>query len=168
LELDVPFAKIIDGVRSYTGVRRRFEIKHTTKNDILIIDDYAHHPTEVSATLQAANSGWDRRVISIFQPHLFSRTRDFHMDFAKAFLDTDILIVTDIYPARETPIEGVTSQMVIDDIKSLGYENVHYVPDVNNIPALIHTLAQDSDMIITMGAGHIWRQCEPIAQVLDA
>jgi UDP-N-acetylmuramate--alanine ligase len=90
------------------------------------------------------------------------------MNFAKAFLDTDILIVTDIYPARETPIEGVTSQMVIDDIKSLGYENVHYVPDVNNIPALIHTLAQDSDMIITMGAGHIWRQCEPIAQVLDA
>jgi len=168
LELDVPFAKIQIGISGYTGVRRRFEIKYTTKNDILIVDDYAHHPTEVSATLQAANSGWNRRILSIFQPHLFSRTRDFHMDFAKAFLDTDILIVTDIYPARENPIEGVTSQLIIDDIKSLGHENVYYVPDVNDIPTLINTIAKDSDMIITMGAGQIWRQCEPIAQVIDA
>jgi len=168
LELDVPFVKIQNGVTSYTGVRRRFEIKHITKNDILIIDDYAHHPTEVSATLQAANSGWDRRVISIFQPHLYSRTRDFHWEFAKAFLDTDILIVTDIYPAREFPMKGITSQLVIDDIKSLGHENVHFVADVNDIPPLIKSIAKDSDMISTMGAGHIWRQCEPIAQVLDA
>jgi len=168
LELDVPFAKIQVGIESYTGVRRRFEIKYTTKNDILIIDDYAHHPTEVSATLQAANSGWNRRIISIFQPHLFSRTRDFHMDFAKAFLDTDILIVTDIYPAREIPIIGINSQLIIDDINALGHKNVHYVPNENDIPALIKSIAKDSDMIITMGAGHIWRQCEPIAQVLDA
>jgi len=168
LELDVPFVKIQNGVTSYTGVRRRFEIKHITKNDILIIDDYAHHPTEVSATLQAANSGWNRRVISIFQPHLYSRTRDFHWEFAKAFLDTDILIITDIYPAREFPMKGITSQLVIDDIKSLGHENVHFVADVNDIPSLIKSIAKDSDMIITMGAGHIWRQCEPMAQVLDA
>ena len=82
--------------------------------------------------------------------------------------DTDILIVTDIYPARELPMEGITSQLVIDDIKSLGYENVYFVADVNDIAALIKFIAKDSDMIITMGAGHIWRQCEPIAQVLDA
>ena len=90
------------------------------------------------------------------------------MEFAKAFLDTDILIVTDIYPARELPMEGITSQLVIDDIKALGHENVHFVADVNDIPALIKSIAKDSDMIITMGAGHIWRQCEPIAQELDA
>jgi UDP-N-acetylmuramate--alanine ligase len=167
LELDIPFAKIIDGISSYTGVRRRFEIKYLTKNNILIIDDYAHHPTEVSATLQAANSGWDRRIISIFQPHLFSRTRDFHMEFSKAFLDTDILIITDIYPAREAPIEGISSQLIVDDIRLLGYNNVYYVSDVNDIPALVKSIAKKSDMIITMGAGHIWRQCESIAQVLD-
>ena len=168
LELEVPFTKIQNGISNYTGVRRRFEIKHITKNDILIIDDYAHHPTEVSATLQAANSGWDRRVISIFQPHLYSRTRDFHLEFANAFLNTDILIITDIYPARELPMEGITSQLIIDDMKSLGYENIHFVKNLDDIPIIIKSITKKSDMIITMGAGNIWRQCEPILQVLDA
>ena len=78
----------------------------------MIIDDYAHHPSEVSSTLNAAKSGWNKRIIAIFQPHLFTRTRDFHKEFAKAFLNSDILIITDIYPARELPISGVTAELI--------------------------------------------------------
>ena len=96
---------IISGLGTYEGVRRRFEIKGIAR-DILVVDDYAHHPTEVSATLQAARDGWKRRIIAVFQPHLYSRTKAFYKEFAASFMDSDILIVTDIYPAREKPING--------------------------------------------------------------
>lgn len=94
-ELDVDFETIKSALKKFTGVYRRFEIKANI-NDIMVIDDYAHHPTEVSATLAAIRSGWDRRVIAVFQPHLYSRTKDFYLDFAKSFLDSDIFICTDV------------------------------------------------------------------------
>ncbi len=167
LELEIPFSMIRKGISSYTGVRRRFEIRYKTKNDIIVVDDYAHHPAEVAATLEAAKSGWNRRIISIFQPHLYSRTRDFYKEFAKVFMETDILIITDIYPGREIPILGVTSQIIIDEIKKLKYKNIYFVDDLKKIPKLVASIAKQSDMIITMGAGNIWRQCEPIARELD-
>ena len=162
LELDIEFSQIQMGVESYTGVRRRFEIKYKTENEALIVDDYAHHPSEVSATLDAAKSGWDRRIISIFQPHLFSRTRDFYKEFATAFLKTDILIITDIFPAREVPIPGVSSELIIKELKALGFKNVISISKVDDIPKKITPLIKDNDLIITMGAGSIWRQCKKI------
>ena len=155
-EMGLKIESIIKGLKSYGGVRRRFEIKGI-KNDIMVVDDYAHHPTEVSATLQAARDGWDRRIIAVFQPHLYSRTKDFHKEFAAAFMNSDILIITDIYPARELPIKGVNGELVYNSARSIGHKNVHYVPNIENIKECLDGLVKSNDMIITIGAGTIWR-----------
>ena len=167
LELDTPFDKIQAGLDQYTGVRRRFDIKYTTDKNIMIVDDYAHHPSEVSATLKAAKTGWNNRIIAIFQPHLFTRTRDFYHDFAEAFLQADILIVTDIYEARENPLPGITAQIISDEAERLGHNHVELIPEQTNIPARLKEIVQANDMIITMGAGNIWRQCEGIYEAIN-
>ena len=167
LELDTPFDKIQAGLDQYTGVRRRFDIKYTTNSNIMIVDDYAHHPSEVSATLKAAKTGWNNRIIAIFQPHLFTRTRDFYHDFAEAFLQADILIVTDIYEAREKPIPGITAQIISDEAERLGHKHVELIADQANIPTRLKEIVQANDMIITMGAGNIWRQCEGIYEAIN-
>jgi UDP-N-acetylmuramate--alanine ligase len=156
IELGLDPQDIIKGLDAYKGVRRRFEIKGTI-NDILIVDDYAHHPTEVKATLQAAKAGWDRRIVSIFQPHLFTRTRDFFMEFAHAFLASDVLIVTEIYPAREEPIEGITGALVAEAAEKAGHTDVTFLPDLDDLNRTLDAVAQPGDMILTMGAGTIWR-----------
>lgn len=156
LEMGLNIENIIDGINSYGGVRRRFEIKGISKN-IMVVDDYAHHPTEVSATLEAARNGWDRRIIAVFQPHLYSRTKSFYKEFARAFLDSDILIITDIYPAREIPIEGINGKIVYNEALSIGHKNAHFIPDLENLESLLDKLVQSNDMIITIGAGTIWR-----------
>jgi len=166
LELEIPFNKIQSGLDQYTGVRRRFDIKYTTDKNIMIVDDYAHHPTEVKATLKAAKSGWEHRVIAVFQPHLFTRSRDFYQDFAQAFQKSDILIVTDIYQAREMPIPGITAEIISDTAKKMGHKHVEYIPDQTQIAARLSDIAESNDMIITMGAGNIWRQCERIHEAL--
>lgn len=167
LELDTPFDKIQAGLDQYTGVRRRFDIKYTTNSNIMVVDDYAHHPSEVSATLKAAKTGWNNRIIAIFQPHLFTRTRDFYRDFAEAFLQADILIVTDIYEAREKPIPGITAQIISDEAGRLGHKHVELIANQANIPARLKEIVQANDMIITMGAGNIWRQCEGIYEAIN-
>ena len=167
LELDTPFDKIQAGLDQYTGVRRRFDIKYTTDKNIMIVDDYAHHPSEVSATLKAAKTGWNNRIIAIFQPHLFTRTRDFYHDFAEAFLQADILIVTNIYEAREKPIPGITAQIISDEAERLGHKHVELIADQANIPTRLKEIVQANDMIITMGAGNIWRQCEGIYEAIN-
>ncbi len=156
IELGLNSQDIIKGLDAYKGVRRRFEIKGTV-NDIMIVDDYAHHPTEVKATLQAAKSGWDKRIVSVFQPHLFTRTRDFFMEFAHAFLASDVLIVTEIYPAREEPIEGITGALVAEAAEKSGHTDVTFLPDLDNLNETLDAVAQPGDMILTMGAGTIWR-----------
>ena len=155
-EMGLSAKTIIAGIGSYGGVRRRFEIKGIA-GDVMVVDDYAHHPTEVSATLQAARGGWDRRIIAVFQPHLFSRTKSFYKEFAAAFMDSDVLIVTDIYPAREKPIKGVTGKLVFNAARSTGHKNVHYIPDLEDLQAALDDIIQENDMVITIGAGTIWR-----------
>jgi UDP-N-acetylmuramate--alanine ligase len=155
-EMGLNAKTIIAGIGSYGGVRRRFEIKGVV-NDIMVVDDYAHHPTEVSATLQAAKDGWDRRIIAVFQPHLFTRTKSFYKEFAAAFLDSDILIVTDIYPARERPIKGVTGKLVSEAARAAGHKQVHYVPELENLQEELDAFVTENDMVITIGAGTIWR-----------
>jgi len=168
LELDIEFSTIQKGLEKYAGVRRRFEILHTTKDDILIVDDYAHHPSEVEATLTAAQTGWNKRIVAIFQPHLFSRTRDFYKDFARAFQNADILVVTEIFPAREKPIKGITGKLISDNAKIFGHKNVHFIKNVDDLPLFIKNIVQQNDMIITMGAGNIWHQAEPIYNELTS
>ena len=158
-EMGLDAKTIIDGIGSYGGVRRRFEIKGIA-GDVMVVDDYAHHPTEVSATLQAARGGWDRRIIAVFQPHLFSRTKSFYKEFAAAFMDSDVLIVTDIYPAREKPIKGITGKLVFNAARSTGHKNAHYIPDLKDLQTTLDGIIQENDMVITIGAGTIWRYAQ--------
>ena len=156
LEMELDFATIARGLFSYQGVRRRFDIKGI-RNDIMVVDDYAHHPSEVKATLKAAKTGWDRRIVAVFQPHLFTRTRDFYRDFARNFLSTDVVVVTDVYPAREDPIEGITGKLVVDAARELGHRHVIYEPDMEKIIPTLNEVVEPGDMVITLGAGTIWR-----------
>jgi UDP-N-acetylmuramate--alanine ligase len=159
MEMGLKIDTIAKGLEAYHGVRRRFEIKGIS-NDIMVVDDYAHHPTEVTATLQAAREGWDRRIVSVFQPHLYTRTQVFYKEFAQAFSASDILIVTDVYPAREEPINGVSGAMVSNAARKAGLEHVHYIPNLDDIASHLDQIVQPGDMVITIGAGTIWRYCE--------
>ena len=156
LEMGLSFKSISKGIQTYLGVRRRFDIKGV-HNEIFVVDDYAHHPTEVEATLQSARSGWDKRIVAIFQPHLFTRTKQFYREFAEALQHADIAIVTDIYPAREQKIAGVTSKLIYDELSS---ECSYLVPDLDDLIDKLDEVTQSGDMVITMGAGNIWRYCD--------
>jgi len=165
LNLGVPFEKAKSGIEKFTGVYRRWE-KKGEANGITVYDDYAHHPTECKATLTGAKSGWKRRVVCVFQPHLYSRTRDFYEEFGKAFLLADVLVVTDVYPAREEPIQGVTGELIINAAKKYGHKETHYVKDKKDIPAYLKTITKKGDIVITMGAGDIWKYGEQFLKEL--
>jgi UDP-N-acetylmuramate--alanine ligase len=164
-ELGINFKTIKKALESFTGVYRRFEVKYN--KELMVVDDYAHHPTETSATLAGIRAGWlDNRLVAVFQPHLYSRTKDFYQEFGRSFLNTDIFICTDVYPAREKPIEGVTGELISNVTKSFGHRNVIYVEDKDDIPNVLINLKQDGDIIITMGAGDIWKYGEKFVDML--
>ena len=165
LQLGVPFAKIKSGIERFTGVFRRWEVKAEV-GGVTVIDDYAHHPTEIRATLAGAKAGWRRRVVCVFQPHLYSRTRDFYDEFGRAFFNADVLVVTDVYPAREEPIQGISGELIVNAAREFGHKQVHYIPDKKDIPAFLMTIKQQGDMIITMGAGDIWKYGEEFVKNL--
>ncbi len=156
LELNVPFAKVKAGIEKFTGVFRRWEVKAEV-GSITVVDDYAHHPTEIKATLAGVKAGWRRRVICVFQPHLYSRTRDFYDEFGRSFFNADVLVVTDVYPAREEPIQGVSGELIVNAAKEFGHKRVEYVADKTRVPEFLMQTKQPGDIIITMGAGDIWR-----------
>ncbi len=157
LELDIDFEKIHAGLARFTGVQRRFQ-KVGEAAGVLLIDDYAHHPTEIVATLQAASTGFpDRRIVAVFQPHLYSRTRDFLDGFARAFFNADVLVVTDVYGAREEPLENVNGQLLADLAARRGHRDVHYVADKEALPEALLSLAEPGDIVVTLGAGDVWR-----------
>lgn len=164
LELGIDFEIIRHTLKSFKGAQRRFEIKYN--KDVLVVDDYAHHPTEVAETLKGIRSAWDRRLIAVFQPHLYSRTKDFYMDFAKSFLNSDVFICTDVYPSREKPVEGITGKLISDSAVELGHKKAVYVPDKNDVPAVLLKEKQNGDIIITMGAGDIYKYGEKFVSML--
>jgi UDP-N-acetylmuramate--alanine ligase len=159
LELGVPFDKVRSGIEKFAGVYRRWEKKGEI-NGIALYDDYAHHPTECRATLAGVKAGWRRRVVCVFQPHLFTRTRDFYEEFGKSFLLSDVLVVTDVYPAREEPIQGVTGELIVNAARQFGHKDAHYVPDKKMIPDHLMSIVKSGDIVITMGAGDIWKYGE--------
>ncbi len=166
MELGISFKVIKNALEKFSGVYRRFETKYD--EEVLVIDDYAHHPTETSATLEGIRAGWKRRLVVVFQPHLYSRTRDFFQEFGRSFLNSDVFICTDVYPAREKPIQGISGKMIADITKKFGHKNVHYVKDKNSVPGKIMELKQDGDIIVTMGAGDIWQYGEKFVQLLKS
>jgi len=155
-ELGISFSTVQRSLKKFRGVERRFEIKGEARG-IMVVDDYAHHPTEIKATLAAAKRGWNRRVIAVFQPHLYTRTRDFAVDFGASFKDADLLIVTEIYGAREQPIAGVAGDLIVQAAKKAGHQSIHYVPDKSEIPQHLIRLCRAGDIVITLGAGDIWK-----------
>ncbi|MCS7228657.1 MAG: UDP-N-acetylmuramate--L-alanine ligase [Candidatus Kryptonium sp.] len=166
MELGIEFEKIKSAVEKFKGVYRRFEIRAEV-NGIMVVDDYAHHPTEIKAVLQAAKDGWKRRVIAVFQPHLYTRTKDFYQEFGRSFFNADVCVITDVYPAREEPIEGVSGELIANSARSFGHKEVHYVQDKKQIPDYVLSLARTGDMIIFMGAGDITKICGDFIKKLN-
>ncbi len=156
IELDIPFSSIKKGLSEFDGVFRRFEYKGEI-DGIVVYDDYAHHPTEIEATLKGVKDSTENRIVAVFQPHLFSRTQDFYEDFGRSFFHSDVLIITPIYPAREKPIPGVTGKLISDIAIQSGHKNVHYVDSNEKIIEKIKELSRSGDIVITMGAGSIYK-----------
>ncbi|MFZ5981675.1 MAG: UDP-N-acetylmuramate--L-alanine ligase [Candidatus Zixiibacteriota bacterium] len=154
-ELEVPFLHIADALREFRGVGRRFEIIGEA-NNILIIDDYAHHPTELKAALRTARDCYpERRLVAVFQPHLFSRTWQFYREFAEVLATADKCLLTDIYPAREKPVAGVTSEMIKNEADRQGKGDFTYVGIKDNAPEAITKIARPGDIVMLIGAGSI-------------
>lgn len=168
IELNIDFKLIKKGLERYQGVFRRFQ-KKVEEQGVMVIDDYAHHPTEVAATLNAARKGWpDRRIVAVFQPHLYSRTQDLYKEFGLSFSDAEVLLITDVYPSREKPIEGVTGKLISDTAEQYGHKNVIYVEDKADVTETLKEISKAGDIIITMGAGDIYKYGEEFAKELES
>lgn len=155
LELDVPLASMQKALRQYPGVERRFQLQGERDN-ILVIDDYGHHPTEIEATLKAAKSGWGRDLVVVFQPHRYSRTRDLFEELARSFALADHLILTDIYPAGEAPIAGIDGEKLWRKV-ARQHPDAVYLPKQSDIVARLRKVARPGGIVLTLGAGDVWK-----------
>jgi len=165
LELGVEFEAIERGLARFKRAARRFEQKGLV-NDILVIVDYAHHPTEIKETLSAAKNGWNRRILVAFQPHRYTRTKDLLTQFFTAFNQADLLVVTSIYPASEKPIPGVDGRLIAEGVKKMGHKAVWYLQDREEIAKLLVSNARPGDMILILGAGDIFTLADLVVEVL--
>lgn len=167
LELGLSINSIKQALSAHKGVERRFQIK-SYPGGILIVDDYGHHPTEIRATLLAAKEHWGRRTITVFQPHRYTRTKYLFSEFCSAFYNTDVLIVMDIYPAGETSIEGVSGEALVTGIKQHGKKNVYFAKDMSSVLKLLLDLVGSEDMVITLGAGDVWKVGEELGRCIKS
>jgi UDP-N-acetylmuramate--alanine ligase len=164
LSLRISFADIARAVAGFGGVHRRFEHLGTWRG-AAVVDDYAHHPTEVAATLAAARQTFPHgRVLAVFQPHLFSRTLDQAEEFGKALAAADLAVVNDVYPSRESPIPGVTGELVADAARRAGHADVRYCPRWQDAPELLAGQAGPGDVVITLGAGDVNRLAQQLVE----
>jgi len=168
LELGVPFAVVAGAMAEFSGVQRRLQIKGEI-NSIMVVDDYGHHPTEIRATLGAVRAAWPRRrLVVMFQPHRYSRTRALFKEFCTAFHDADLLFMTEIYPASEDPLPGVTTQALLEQIRAHGQKNVHLVPELVDIADQVVPFLKTGDVVLSLGAGSIWQAGEQVLERLKA
>ena len=166
LELEVAFESIASALANYTGVNRRFQIKGEAAG-IVVIDDYGHHPTEIRATLVAAKLGSaGRRMVVLFQPHRYTRTQDLLDEFARSFNNADVLMVTDIYAASEDPIEGVSAEALVESVRRFGHKDARYVGSVDDATRALLEELRPNDMVITLGAGNVYRVGERLPELL--
>lgn len=163
LELDLKFPVIKEALETFEGMQRRFQVKGEF-NQIILVDDYGHHPTEIKATLSAAKSIWERRLAVVFQPHRYSRTRDLFKDFLSAFNQADLLLITDIYPAGEDPLPGIKAENLFHAIKEHGHKHVFYHAQREEVLEHLLKLLKPGDVVITLGAGNIWELGEQLLQ----
>src|SRR5438093_10055844 len=156
---------IAAALEDFRGVDRRFQVK--SRDGITVIDDYAHHPTEIRATLSAAKAANFRRIFAIFQPHRYTRTFHLFDDFARAFNLADVVMILDIYPAGESPIEGITTPALIEKLKSFGHKNAIYAPTFEMIESYITANAKSGDAVVVMGAGSVTKLSDTLSQRLS-
>ncbi len=156
MELDVPVDLIRKGLATFAGVERRFHLRGE-KNGIMVVDDYGHHPTEIRATLAAAKQGWNRRLVVLFQPHRYTRTHDLIGDFAHAFDQADVLFMTEIYAAGETPIPGVSGRQLAESVRAAGHPSVTWAERRDGLAEQVRPTLQPGDLVLTLGAGDIWK-----------
>ncbi len=156
LELELSTETIRQALREFSGVERRFQLIGEAAG-VMVVDDYGHHPAEIKATLAAAKNGWGRRRVVLFQPHRYSRTRDLMEEFATAFYDADLLVVTEIYAAGELPIDGVTTDRLAAALRQHGHKHVLYVPARESIVDAVLPQLREGDLVLTLGAGDIWK-----------
>src|SRR6266436_5712656 len=162
VELGIPFEKIAASLRKFEHARRRFEIKYESER-FLLVDDYAHHPTEIRATLNAARATGRKRVLAMFQPHRYSRTKALCTWFGRAFDDADRVVVTDVYPASEPPIPGISGQTIVDEIVKRGHRAASYQPRFERVHCDIGNALGGGDLVLSLGAGNIHEQLSILA-----
>jgi UDP-N-acetylmuramate--alanine ligase len=164
IEVSVPFAKIAAGFTEFGGADRRFQLRGEARG-VMVVDDYGHHPTEIAAVIAAARAGLDRRVVVVFQPHRYTRTRDLLTAFGKALGGADEIVLTDVYAAGEAPIAGATAEAVEAEIRKMG-KPVRLVKSLADLPAAVVAIARPNDLVITLGAGSIGSMPDKILEAL--
>ena len=166
LELEIPFEKIAGAFAEFKNANRRFQFKGEA-NGITVVDDYGHHPTEITATLSAAkNGGGGSRTVVVFQPHRYTRTQELMDEFALCFNNADVLYFLDIYAASEQPIEGITAEILTENIKQYGHKNVQYIGDIETAAEKVIENLRENDLVITLGAGSVTRLSDEILENL--
>jgi len=154
IETGVPFDRIAAALEEFRGAERRFERRGEAAG-VLVVDDYGHHPTEIAAVISAARAGVDRRVVVVFQPHRYTRTRDLMGEFGRALAGADEVVLTDIYAAGEAPIPGITVEALVQSVRALATCPVHLVRALDDLPVEVASLVKEGDLVITLGAGSI-------------
>lgn len=174
-ELEVPLDAVREAISRFHGVQRRFTVvgqpslvREGKKGDVMVIDDYGHHPAEIEATLDAAQKGFDRRVVVAFQPHRYTRTASLFDDFTRAFNKADLVIVTEVYAAGEKPIEGATGQALADAIRAHGHHNVRFIADKKQVTNELLAEVRPNDLVIALGAGDINASARELVAALEA
>jgi UDP-N-acetylmuramate--alanine ligase len=170
-ELEVPLDVVREAISGFHGVQRRFTIVGQPKlgdRDVMVVDDYGHHPAEIEATLDAAQRGFDRRVVVAFQPHRYTRTRDLFEEFTRSFNKADYVIVTEVYPAGEKPIAGATGRELADAIRAHGHHAVKYVADKNEVADELYREVKPGDLVIALGAGDINASARKLVARIEA
>ena len=154
MELGMDFSTVVSALESFRGARRRFEFKLRGKN-YAVVDDYGHHPSEIRATLETAKTGHPGRVVAMFQPHRYTRTKALSKQFGQAFEQADVVVITDVYAASELPIEGVSGQLIVDALTNRGHADTYYEPNFNRLAASVGALLKPGDLLLSLGAGNI-------------
>ncbi len=165
IELDVDFDTIRDAFLTFKGIQRRFQVKGREKN-IEVVDDYGHHPTEIRATIDTARKYWNGRIIVLFQPHRYSRTKDLFEDFLTSFYQADVVCVMDIYSASEDEIPGVSGKGLADGIKKHGHKEVYFTGDKESSLNFLKGFVKEGDLLLTLGAGDVYKIGEQLLEYL--
>jgi UDP-N-acetylmuramate--alanine ligase len=167
-ELDIPFSSIRQALQDFSGIQRRFEVKGEARG-ITVVDDYGHHPTEIGATLRTARLVWpNRRLVAIFQPHRYTRTQALWQEFCPPLLAADVLLLTEVYGAGEAPVSGVSGTLIWEGVQALGHPQALFLSHREELAAEMLRYVRAGDVVLTLGAGDVWKVGDQILKALQA